>query len=200
MMNAFAYKFFHCWVASVSIIKQEHVDSLLVSLESELDRMRLVQQQYVQERIDFQSRVVELEDEIAMLRRVLHKCKSTEAAALANLEQHRQILAQYDDWQKEFEGFMVTDSAINRLRAHGLKVPPRSPQFVSPAPTPVRATSAAGPKQRAHSSPERQLSSPSDALPLPPPLPLQSPAASGARTNVRRRGGGYDIIGAADAS
>jgi hypothetical protein len=193
MRNVYASKIFSYWVAAVSSLKHQQVDALLFSLETELERMRAVQQQFVQERSDFQLMIVDLEDEIASLRSVLHKSQVNEAAALANLKQCQLIMTQYDDWQKEFEGFMVTDSAINRLRAHGLKMPPRSPQFVSPAPTPVRVAHAArSNRAHSHSSPERlPLHSPSDAP------HLQAPASSGRRTHARRVGGGYDV-GAAD--
>ena len=42
MRNSAAAKYFYCWVASLSA-KHKHVDSLLVSLESELNRFAFVQ-------------------------------------------------------------------------------------------------------------------------------------------------------------
>ena len=180
--------FFRHWFSLVTNFKRHQIESLLLSLEEEFSRMRVVNDDYAQHRQHLEIKVVKLEEEVVRLRN--HgQSVSDEALQLARLNQkYMQVLAQYDGWQQHFEGWMLTDAAINRLRPHlQLKLPPAVPPGLLPGFSPQRSHAAAISIVNSV-SPDRHVLSPSDTN-------LDSKASSSAsrHSNARRRGGGYDI-------
>jgi hypothetical protein len=185
---------FRGWSSIVVNWKREQIESLVISLEDEFSRIRVVNEQHDRHRQHLELQVATLEQEVRRLRIHGHII-SDEAMQLARLNQkYMQILAQYDGWQQEFEGFVMTDAAINRLRPHvqSLKLPPAVPPgmlpvFVSPLRNQIAEPSVAR-SGRAFTSPDRHNSSPSDAF-----LDSTLSASVGRVSQARRRGGGYDL-------
>jgi hypothetical protein len=182
---------FGLWSSIVSDFKRRQIESLLVALEDEFSRMRIVHDENARHRQCLEQNIVYLEEEVVRLRNQ-GQSASEAASQTANLNQkYLQFLAQYDGWQKEFEGFLITDSAINRLRPH-MKVPPAVPPgllpgFVSPLRSHTVATSAVR-SGSAFASPDRLISSHCDAI-----IDSSLCASVGRHSQVRRRGGGYDL-------
>ncbi len=183
---------FRHWCSLVCDLKRHQIESLLLSLENEFSRVRLIQDQFSVDRQVSDSKILELEREVAHFRSKEQKA-CAEALQLASLNhKYACALAELQAWMKEFEGFVVTDGAINRLRAHGLTLAqfpshPVPSAFSSP-PLHVRSFSAER-RGRVHTSPDRRLnaSSLSDAF-------TPQPSSSALRhSGVRRRGGGYDL-------
>ena len=183
---------FRHWCFLVSDLKRHQIESLLLSLENEFLRVRCIQDQFSVDRQVSDSKILELEREVAHFRSKEQKAYD-EALQLASLNhKYSRALAELQAWMKEFEGFVVTDGAINRLRAHGLTLaqfPSHPvPSACSSSPLNVRSFSAER-RGRLHTSPDRRLnvSSPSDTFtPQPSSSTLRHSAA-------RRRGGGYDL-------
>jgi hypothetical protein len=134
---------FSCWRNFVADVNRDRVDCCLFSLDSELVRLRCVQEDYFRVRGELEAKVFDLEGQVCRLRAV-EEHHIRQVANLTQLNQKfRHLFSQYGEWHKQFEGFVITDSAINKLRAHGLKLPPALPaEFESPSPIRVRATSA----------------------------------------------------------
>ncbi len=192
---SFSIRFhFRLWSSLVSQLKHAHVESVLSSLENEFSRMRVVQDEFSQERQCLELKVVELENQVSRLHAV-EMSLSSEAHHLASLnDKYVKTIAQYHEWQREFEGFIMTDCAINRLRAHGLKLPQVIPGFISPPHNHMRSSSSER-NVRSHTSPNRYISSPSDAQTPHTSSSANHISASSAyrHSNIRRVGGGFNI-------
>ena len=192
---SFSIRFhFRHWSSLVSLLKRVQIESVLSSLENEFSRMRVIQDEFTKERQGLELKVVDLENQVFRLHAV-ETSLSREAHHLASLnDRYMKTIAQYQEWQREFEGFIMTDCAINRLRAHGLKLPQVISGFVSPPHNHVRSSSSER-NVWPHTSPNRYISSPSDAQTPHTSSSANHTSASSAyrHSNVRRVGGGFDM-------
>jgi hypothetical protein len=184
--------FFRHWSFLVSDLKRHQIEALLFSLENEFSRVRLIQDQFSVDRQVYDSTILQLEREVAYFRSKEQKA-CDEASQLASLNhKYSCALAELQAWMKEFEGFVVTDGAINRLRAHGLTLAqfpshPVPSAFSSP-PVNVRSFSAER-RGRLHTSPDRRL----NVSGLSDTFTPQPPSSTLRHSGARRRGGGYDL-------
>jgi Zn-finger nucleic acid-binding protein len=192
---SFSIRFhFRHWSSLVSHLKRVQIESVLSSLENEFSRMRVIQDEFSKERQCLEQKVVDLENQVSRSHAV-EMSLSSEAHHLATLnDRYMKTIAQYHEWQREFEGFIMTDCAINRLRAHGLKLPQVIPGFVSPPHNHMRSSSSER-NVRSHTSPNRYISSPSDAQTPHTSSSANHISASSAyrHSNIRRVGGGFNI-------